>query len=349
MNDKPLLTVCIPAYNRAKYLPHLLDSVLQQEEQDFEVLICEDDSPERPEIQKITSQYIVQYPGRIRYLENSRNLGYDGNIRELVAKAKGNYCVFMGNDDLLCPRAIATITDVLHRNPKCGVVVRTYATFDESPNEHKQVFRYYPKEYVVAPGAQAVAIGYRRSVVIPGMVIHRDSALKLSTSAFDGTLLYQLYLVGLILAQRSVVFTPQIIALRRDGVEPDFGNSDAEKGKFVPKDQTPESSLHFMAGMMRIAQHVETATGLPVFDAIRQDIGSYSYPILSIQARRSKGIFLRYGIALGRMGFWRSPLFHAYFLSLLVLGPDRVDGLIKWIKNRLGYTPRLGAAKGQGV
>jgi hypothetical protein len=178
------------------------------------------------------------------------------------------------------------------------------------------------------------------------MVIHRDSALELATSEFDGTLLYQLYLVGRILAKRSVVFTPQIIALRRDGVEPDFGNSEAEKGKFVPKDQTPESSLHFMAGMMRIAQHVETATGLPVFDAIRQDIGSYSYPILSIQARRSRGVFLRYGIALARMGFWRSPFFHAYFLSLLVLGPDRVDGAIKWIKNRLGYTPRLGAARG---
>jgi len=26
-----------------------------------------------------------------------------------------------------------------------------------------------------------------------------------------------------------------------------------------------------------------------------------------------------------------------------------MDGLIKWIKSRLGYTPRLGAARGRGV
>jgi abequosyltransferase len=346
MNKRPLLTVCIPAYNRANYLPPLLNSIFQQEEQNFEVLICEDGSPERAAISTIAARYTLQYPGRIRFVENTGNLGYDGNIRELVKQAQGEYCLFMGNDDLLCAGAITAISDVVDRHPDCGVVVRTYATFDESPNVHKQVFRYYPQELAIPPGAQAVATGYRRSVVIPGMVIHRDSALELATSEFDGTLLYQLYLVGRILAKRSVVFTPQIVALRRDGGEPDFGNSEAEKGKFVPKDQTPESSLHFMEGMIRIARHVETATGLSVFDAIRQDIGSYSYPILSIQARRSKSVFLRYGIALACMGFWRSPLFHAYFLSLLVLGPERVDGAIKWIKNRLGYTPRLGAARG---
>jgi len=47
------------------------------------------------------------------------------------------------------------------------------------------------------------------------------------------------------------------------------------------------------------------------------------------------------------MGLWRSPLFHAYFVALLLLGSDSVDALIIWVKNRLGYTPRLGAAKGQ--
>lgn len=346
MISRPLFTVCIPAYNRASYLAPLLDSVLKQNECDFEVLVCEDRSPERPAIAAIVANFANENPGRIRYIENKRNLGYDGNIRELVAKAQGEYCVFMGNDDLMCAGALAAIASVVHRHPDCGVVVRTYATFDENPDVHKQVFRYYPQEHVISAGAQAIAAAYRRSVVIPGMVIHRESAVQFATTEFDGTLLYQLYLVGRILATRSVVFTPQIIALRRDGVPPDFGNSEAEKGKFVPQDQTPESSLHFMAGMMRIAQHVEDATGMPVFGAIRNDIGSYSYPILAIQARRKKWVFFSYGAALARMGFWRSPLFHAYFLALLVMGPDRVDSLIKWIKNRLGYTPRLGAAKG---
>lgn len=342
MTLRTKFTVCIPAYNRAIYLAPLLDSILEQSECDFEILICEDCSPERNDISAIVTKYSSVNPGKIRYIENERNLGYDGNIRQLVHHAKGEYCVFMGNDDLMCPGALDTIADVTRRHPNCGIVVRTYATFDENSEVHKQVFRYYPEELLIPPGHQAIATAFRRSVVIPGMVIHRDSAAQLATSEFDGSLLYQLYLVGRILANRSVVFTPQIIALRRDGVPPDFGNSEVEMGKFVPQDQTPKSSLHFMQEMLRIAQHVEMATGLPVFASIRKDIGDYSYPILAIQAGRSKKDFWQYGITLARMGFWRSPLYHIYFASLIFIGPTLMDAIIIWLKRRLGYTPRLG-------
>ena len=345
MITRPLFTICIPAYNRAIYLAPLLKSIFQQDEQNFEVLICEDCSPERPAIASIVKEYSDQHPGQIRYIENKRNLGYDGNIRELVRQAHGEYCVFMGNDDLMCAAALTAITDVINRYPDCGVVVRTYATFDQSPEVHKQVFRYFPHEYAIPAGHQAISTAFRRSVVIPGMVIHRDSAADLATAEFDGSLLYQLYLVGRILAKRSVVFTPQIIALRRDGVAPDFGNSESEKGKFVPQDQTPESSLHFMEEMMRISKHIEEVTQLKVFKSIRADIGNYSFPILSIQANRSIGVFVKYGLSLAKLGLWRYPLFHLYFLTILILGPSRSEAIIKLIKRTLGYTPRFGPAR----
>jgi abequosyltransferase len=342
----PLLTVCIPAYNRASLLAPLLDSVLNQDFDDFDVLICEDGSPERAAIADVVTQYRQTHPERIRYEENSNNMGYDGNIRRLVDRANGQYCVFMGNDDLMCAGALAAIASAIQRQPDCGVVVRTYATFEKSPDELKQVFRYFPHEHVIPAGPQAIFTAYRRSVVIPGMVIHRESALAVATPRFDGTLLYQLYLVGMILAKRSVVFVPQIIALRRDGTPPDFGNSASEQGKFVPHDQTPESSIHFMQGMLAIAQFIESATGLKnVFSSIRADIGHYSYPILSIQANRSLPVFIRYGVTLAKLGFWRYPLFHLYFLALLLIGPSRSDSVIRWLKRRIGHTPRFGAAR----
>lgn len=340
----PLLTICIPAYNRASLLAPLLESVFSQNFDNFDVLICEDKSPERPAIAAVVRKYRHQYPGKIFIEENSVNLGYDGNLRRLVQRAHGQYCVFMGNDDLMCTGGLAAIASAIQRQPDCGVVVRSYATFENSPGELKQVFRYFPQEHVISAGAQAIFTAYRRSVVIPGMVIHRESALSVATSRFDGTLLYQLYLVGMILAHRSVVFVPQIIALRRDGTPPDFGNSAAERGKFVPHDQTPASSIHFMQGMLAIARYVEDATRLEVFSSIRADIGNYAYPILSIQAKRPLRVFVKYSLTLARLGLWRYPLFHLYFITLLLIGPDRSDNIIKMIKRRLGYTPRFGMA-----
>ena len=47
--------------------------------------------------------------------------------------------------------------------------------------------------------------------------------------------------------------------------------------------------------------------------------------------------------ALAKLGFGRYPLFHGYFIALLVLGERRCSALIAWIKRRLGYTPALGS------
>lgn len=344
MTIRPLFTICIPAYNRAVLLSPLLDSILGQDCTDYEVLICEDGSPEREAIVQVVRQY-QQTHAHIRYEENSVNLGYDGNIRRLVESAHGVYCIFMGNDDLLCPGALNVLAQAVQSRSDCGVVVRSYASFDQDPAKVKQVFRYYPQQEMFEGGARAISTAYRRSVVISGMVIHRDSARELATNRFDGTLLYQLYLVGHILTRRSVVFVPQVIALRRDGIPPDFGNSEAERGSFVPRDQTPESSIHFMRGMLAIAKDVEDKTGLGVYKSILDDIGHYSYPIVSIQARRPLGQFLRYGVALGRLGLWRYALFHLYFVGLLLLGVDRADAFIAWLKKRIGHTPRFGAAR----
>lgn len=343
-----LFTVCIPAYNRAGLLSPLLESILAQDFKDFEVLICEDGSPERQAIAEVVRGFQSRFPGRISYQENPVNLGYDGNIRRLIELAAGQYCVFMGNDDLLCEGALSAIASAIGRHPECGVVVRSYASFEGDPSHPKQVFRYFPQEHGLAAGVQAVATAYRRSVVISGMVIRRDAAMAVSTQRFDGTLLYQLYLVGMILADRAVVFVPDIIALRRDGTPPDFGNSASEKGLFTPRDQTPASSVHFMKGMLAIARHVGQATGLNVFPLIRSDIGNYSYPILSIQASRPLGVFLSYCRDLAKLGLWRYPLFHIYFMALLVLGPMRSDALINAIKKRIGHTPRFGAAREVG-
>lgn len=342
--SRHLFTVCIPAYNRSNLLSPLLESVIDQSFCDFDILICEDNSPERAAIANVVLDFQRRFPDRIHYIENPDNLGYDGNIRRLVDQASGKYCVFMGNDDLMCAGALEAIAKVISRQPDCGVVVRSYATFDVNPTQFNQVYRYFPDEHVLPAGAQAIFTAYRRSVVIPGMVINRDAAIAVATDRFDGTLLYQLYLVGMILAKHSVIFVPQIIALRRDGTPPDFGNSTSEQGKFVPHDQTPASSIHFMQGMLLIAKYIENATQLDVFKSIRTDIGNYSYPILSIQGKRSLSVFIKYGVALAKLGLWRYPLFHLYFITLIVLGPERSGNIIKIIKHRLGHTPRFGAA-----
>ncbi len=336
------LSVCIPAYNRSALLPELLDSILSQDFESYEIVICEDNSPQRKEIRGVANRYAAAHPGRIRYFENERNLGYDGNLRNLIAKSAGNYCFFMGNDDLMCPGALRIVASALERHKNIGVILRSYASFDETPDQLNQLFRYFDREMFFPAGPLTIATFYRRSVVIPGLVLRRLEALRFATDLFDGTLLYQLYLVANILVEMNGVFLPEILALYRNGGIPDFGNSDKEQGKFVPEEQTPESSLHFMQGMLDIAAWVEESRKIPILAPIRRDISNYSYPVLAIQSRRPLPVFVKYSFGLARMGFWKSGMFFVYFLAILLLGAGRIEKLIRLIKRRLGHTPTLG-------
>ena len=338
----PLISICIPAYNRAGVLPALLDSVLDQDFRDFDIVIAEDSSPERHAIAANVTAYQQRFGEKLKYYENPQTFGYDGNLRRLIELASGDYVLFMGNDDLLAPGALAAVAAAVREQQNVGVVLRSYSSFLTDPEEVLQIFRFFDEDRVFPPGPDTVVTFFRRCVFISGMVFKRDSAAELATTKFDGTLLYQQHLAGHILMKESGVYLNCVLSYHRLGGVPDFGASAAEKGLFVPKQQTPASSVHFMRGMLEIAHSLDALEGPRVGRRILRDIGNYAYPILSIHADRSFGTFLSYLWQLMRLGFWRVPLFYGYALGLLMLGRKNCDGLIARIKKSLGRAPILG-------
>ena len=340
--NPPLISVCIPAYNRASVLSDLLDTIINQDFENYEIIISEDCSPERDQIRKIVEQYQGNGGPCITYSENEINLGYDGNLRHLFELATGDYIFFMGNDDLMCKDALQKVANAVLKYPNIGVVLRSYQMFDGEPENITQTFKYFKTERFFENGVATISTIYRRSVVIPGMVFHRKSALKVSTKQYDGTLLYQLYLVAQILITKNAVSIPDIIVLYREGGIPDFGNSEAEKGKFVAQEQTPESSILFVDGLVRIAKEVGEMNGIPIFKPIFKDLANYSYPFLSIQAEKSKISFLKYAIQLSRLGFYKFPIYWLYVILIIIIGEKYSSRIIIHIKNILGCTPILG-------
>jgi len=337
------ISVCIPAYNRSALLPALLESILTQDFNEFEVVINEDKSPEREQIYSVVESYAARYPGRIRYFENQNNFGYDANLRSLIERARGEYCLFMGNDDLMCPGSLNIISNVISKHPRIGVFLRSFAAFDGDPSNIVQTFKYFDRELFFPSGAETISTFYKRCVVIPGVVLRREAALEFSSNQFDGTLLYQIYLVANILVQWNGVFSPEIVTWYRNGGIPDFGNSAAEKGRFVPQSRTIESSIGFMKGMLEIAKFVEASRNVKIYNAIIRDLSNYSYPFIAIQADKPIRKFLGYYFELIKLGFGKQFLFHFYFFSILILGANRTENSIAWIKKRIGYTPVIGS------
>ena len=99
------VSVIIPVYNAEKYLRETIDSVLGQDFEDFELLLVDDGSKDASPA--ICDEYAAQ-DSRVQALHktnggvsSARNLGLD--------KARGEYIVFLDNDDLLYPDFLSTM------------------------------------------------------------------------------------------------------------------------------------------------------------------------------------------------------------------------------------------------
>ncbi len=335
-------SVCIPAYKRAQFLAPLLDSIYEQDFKDFEIVICEDDSPERSQIAEIVRMYQGRHPGSIRYQENEANLGFDGNIRRLVECSEGDYCFFMGNDDLMCPGALAEVAMLLDKHKNIGLVLKSYAWFDETPDRINQTVQYFPETCLFKAGKQAIHACFRRSGVIAGYVIHRERALAAATTKFDGSLFYQMHLTGQVLATMDAVFTPKVLVLCRNGVPPDFGHNTRERGKYVPGSFTPEARLNMVGGALDILRDLRESTGIDAVDEVMNDYSNFFYPCIKDQLKLPFGEYWRLYRRFGDMGFRRYPMFHLYSIGCFLLGERGSEVMIRTARRLLGRSPQFG-------
>ena len=337
-----LFSICIPAYNRARHLAPLLDSIVAQAFRDFEIVICEDLSPEREQIAAIVRGYQSRHPGVVRYFENPENLGYDGNIRNLIQKASGEFCFFMGNDDIMCEGALENAAGVIRRHPSVGLVLKSYGWFDETPDIVNQEIRWFKEEKEIAAGIPAIRFAFRRSGVISGYIVHRDMADDVATNKHDGTLFYQMHLTANVLVSKTAVCTPKVLILCRGNEPPDFGHSVQEQGKFVPGRYTPQARLNMVGGALSIIRELKVTRGIDVTDDVIRDYANYFYPYIRDQLKLPLREFYRLYRGYGRMGFSKYPLFHLYFALGYALGEKGFDRLTALIRRLLGRSPRFG-------
>lgn len=342
MTRQHLFSICIPAYNRTRHLRPLLDSILSQNYMDFEIVICEDQSPERSQIAEVVLEYQDNYPGIISYHENITNLGYDGNIRNLVEKASGQFCFFMGNDDLLCEGALDEVARLINSHNNVGMVLKSYAWFDGAPENIAQTVRYFGEECEFKAGKQAIHACFRRSGVISGYVINRDAAFAAATQKFDGSLFYQMHLTASALATMNAVFTPKVLVLCRNGGTPEFGNSASEVGKYVPGSFTSQARLNMVAGAISIIRDVKETQGVDVVDEVMRDYANYFYPCIRDQLTLPILDYWSLYRKFSYMGFNKYPIFHLYCITAFLLGEKRFDWLVKSTQQVLGRSPRFG-------
>lgn len=121
-------SVIVPVYNVEKYLPKCLDSVVNQTNQDFELIVVNDGTKDNS--QSIIDEYVKKYPNKVKSfikenggLSDARNFG--------VERAIGEYIVFVDSDDFIDSKLLEKLEEEININPLVDVIGYNFVDMNE--------------------------------------------------------------------------------------------------------------------------------------------------------------------------------------------------------------------------
>ena len=106
-------SVLIPVYQVKKYLRQCIDSVLNQSEQDFEIILVDDGSTDGSGT--ICDEYANHFPQIIRVI-HQENKGLLLARRTAIKAARGDWFVHLDSDDFMLPGALEAIREKVEQN-----------------------------------------------------------------------------------------------------------------------------------------------------------------------------------------------------------------------------------------
>lgn len=120
------INIIVPVYNSERYLPELLDSVVEQEFKDYTIIIVNDCSTDSSE--KIILKYQENFRDKLVYVKNKKNIkqGPSRNVGLKISEQLGSrYTVFLDADDIIEPdflsKMYAKAEDELADIVICGI------------------------------------------------------------------------------------------------------------------------------------------------------------------------------------------------------------------------------------
>lgn len=105
---KPLISICIPTFNRANILEKTLYNLIKIKSNKIEFVINDNGSTDNTKeiVEKIKDN-------RIKYFKNKSNLGFDANILKVIQKSRGIYIFLLSDEDKIETRTFYWILKTL--------------------------------------------------------------------------------------------------------------------------------------------------------------------------------------------------------------------------------------------
>jgi glycosyltransferase involved in cell wall biosynthesis len=112
---EPLFSIITPMYKGAAFITDTIESVIHQSEQNWEMIIIDDASPDDGAGAAIVEKY-AEEDERIILIQLKENCGASGARNEAIRNARGRYYAFLDSDDLWDADYLKIMLDHINKN-----------------------------------------------------------------------------------------------------------------------------------------------------------------------------------------------------------------------------------------
>jgi len=129
----PKVSVIMPAYQAAKYISEAIQSIVNQEFTDWELIIVDDGSLD--DTPAIVSLWGAK-DSRIRWIQNETQMGAAKSRNKAIAVSCGEFIAFLDADDTAYPQRLQKQVSYFQKNPSIGLVAHWLDIIDENSLPH---------------------------------------------------------------------------------------------------------------------------------------------------------------------------------------------------------------------
>ncbi len=114
-NDLPIISTIIPVYNGSRYIAQAIESILEQDYPNTEIIVIDDGSTDD------TASIVKQFNAPVCYFYQ-KNAGIAATMNHGIKRAKGVFFSFLDSDDYWLPGKTSKQLEVLRQNPDIDMV-----------------------------------------------------------------------------------------------------------------------------------------------------------------------------------------------------------------------------------
>jgi glycosyltransferase involved in cell wall biosynthesis len=180
MSKKPFFSIITPVYNCEKYIEESLDSIYNQNYQDFELIVINDGSTDSTK-EKVLS-FAKWFKDKMIFIDNDDNKKIPYRRNQGIDISRGKYIVIHDGDDISMPHRLEYSKKVIDANPHVFCIGGHALKIDEDsnitgrmdypPTSHKEIVEMVTKKCM-------------NPIIDPSTTFRKDIFLSLGKYSID--------------------------------------------------------------------------------------------------------------------------------------------------------------------